>query len=76
MKVTINVECTPEEARVLLGLPNWKPMQDRMMKGAEDRVQAYFKKLDPKELVKTWLPAAPGTEQWQSLFSKWRGEEK
>lgn len=46
------------------------------MKGAEERVQSYFKKLDPKELVRTWLPVAPGTEQWQALFSKWRGEEK
>ncbi len=76
MKVTINVECTPEEARVFLGLPDWKPMQDRMMNDAEERVQSYFKKLDPRELVRTWLPVAPGTEQWQSLLSKWRWEDK
>ncbi|WP_420846806.1 DUF6489 family protein [Microvirga tunisiensis] len=28
MKITMDVECTPEEARAFLGLPDVKPMQE------------------------------------------------
>ena len=31
MKVTIDIDCTPEEARTFLGLPDVKPFQDAMM---------------------------------------------
>ena len=33
MKVTVNVECTPEEARTFLGLPDVQPMQEAVMDG-------------------------------------------
>lgn len=37
MIITINVDCTPEEARAFLGLPDLKPMQDvfQQMTGAK-----------------------------------------
>ena len=31
MKFTVNVECTPEEARAFMGLPDVQPMQEAMM---------------------------------------------
>ena len=31
MKVTFNIDCTPEEARAFLGLPDIAPLQERMM---------------------------------------------
>ena len=31
MKVNVEVTCTPEEARAFMGLPDIKPMQDRIM---------------------------------------------
>lgn len=31
MKVNVEVTCTPEEARAFFGLPDIKPMQDRIM---------------------------------------------
>ena len=31
MKFTINIECSPEEARQFLGLPDMTKMQDAMM---------------------------------------------
>ena len=37
MKVTVNVDCTPEEARAFIGLPNIAPLQERMMKEMEER---------------------------------------
>ena len=31
MKVNVEVTCTPEEARAFFGMPDIKPMQDRIM---------------------------------------------
>ena len=30
MKITVNVDCTPDEARHFFGLPDVKPMQDAL----------------------------------------------
>ncbi|MFM2042346.1 MAG: hypothetical protein RLY86_922 [Pseudomonadota bacterium] len=56
MKVTIDIECTPEEARTFLGLPDVKPMQDVLMKQLEERMSANIQAMDPENLMKTWLP--------------------
>ncbi|MFW5680430.1 MAG: DUF6489 family protein, partial [Pseudomonadota bacterium] len=31
MKVRIEVDCTPEEARAFLGLPEVRPLQERLL---------------------------------------------
>lgn len=43
MKITINVDCSPEEARSFLGLPDVKPMQTAMMEEVENRMRANMK---------------------------------
>ena len=69
MKVTIDVECTPEEARSFLGLPDVKPMQDAMMQQVQDRMIASLAAMDPETVIKTWLPAqVQGIEQLQKMF--------
>ena len=57
MKVTVTVDCTPEEARSFFGLPDVKPMQDAMMKEMEDRLRSTLMAMDPQEMMRTWLPA-------------------
>ena len=57
MKFTINVDCTPAEAREFIGLPNIAPMQDRLVNDLEERIRGDIKKLDLQDLLKTWLPA-------------------
>lgn len=69
MKITINVDCTPEEARTFLGLPDVKPMQEMMMKEVEERMKANLSAMDPETLFKTWLPAGiQSVEQFQKMF--------
>lgn len=69
MKVTMTVDCTPEEARSFFGLPDIKPVQDAMLKEMEDRLRASLQAMDPQELVRTWLPAGlQGFDQLQKLF--------
>ena len=42
MKVNVEVSCTPEEARAFFGLPDIKPMQDRIMAEIEESGRPAF----------------------------------
>ena len=65
MKVTVNVDCTPEEARAFIGLPNIAPLQERMMKEMENRMAENLQNLDPETFMKTWLPLT--MESWGEM---------
>lgn len=65
MKVTFDIDCTPEEARAFIGLPNIAPMQERLMKAMEDRLHENLASLDPEALMKTWLPM--GFQGWNEM---------
>lgn len=69
MKITVDVDCTPEEARTFLGLPDVKPMQDALMRQIQDRMSSNLEAMSPEALLKTWLPASvQGMEQIQKMF--------
>ena len=71
MKISVDIDCTPEEARAFLGLPDVKPMQDRLMQELQDRMAANIRSMAPDEMMKTWLPAGiAGLEQMRELFLK------
>jgi hypothetical protein len=69
MKITIDVDCTPEEARTFLGLPDVQPMQAAMMEVVQQRMQQALDSTDPEALMRTWLPIGLGAaEQMQKMF--------
>ena len=69
MKVNINIDCTPEEAREFIGLPDLQPMQEAMMAEVQKRMEQTIKSMDPETMLKTWLPASlEGLEQMQKMF--------
>jgi hypothetical protein len=69
MKVTVNVECTPEEARAFMGLPDVQPMQAALMKDLENQLRANIQSMNPDAMIKTWMPASmQGAEQLQKMF--------
>ena len=68
MKVNVEVNCTPEEARAFFGLPDIKPMQDRIMGEIEERLKSSLNSMNPEQVFKTWLPASmQGVEQMQQM---------
>lgn len=72
MKFSIDIDCTPEEARQFLGLPDVKPMQDAMVKEIQERMTSYIGMTDPEAMMKTWLPAGlKGLENLQKTI--WSG---
>ncbi len=69
MKVTINIDCTPEEARVFLGLPDVQPMQKVLLAQVQERMSNNLAAMDPETMVKTWLPLSlQNLEQLQRFF--------
>jgi len=70
MKVNVEVECTPEEARCFLGLPDLRPMQDAVMAKLQQQMVDSVAMLSPETLLKTWMPLAPQTpEQMRDAMS-------
>ena len=68
MKVNVEVTCTPEEARLFFGLPDIKPMQERIMAEIEDRLRSSLGAMNPETIFKTWLPASmQGMDQMQQM---------
>ena len=68
MKVTVEIDCTPAEARAFFGLPDIKPMQDRVMAEIEQRLRSGLDAMTPEAVFKTWIPASmQGVEQMQQL---------
>ncbi len=69
MKITIDVDCTPEEARTFLGLPDVAPVQRALMEEIGKRMSVGLEAMDPETLMKTWMPlGVQGLEQAQKMF--------
>jgi len=54
MKVKIEVECTPAEARAFLGLPDVTAVNEDLVAEMRSRLESGLAALQPDELVKTW----------------------
>ncbi len=54
MKVTMNVECTPQEARAFLGLPDVEPLNDFLIEQMKSRIEQNIHQMQPDEILKTW----------------------
>lgn len=69
MKVTVNVDCTPEEARAFMGLPDVQPMQQAVMAELEQQMKKNINAMSPEAMVQTWMPAGmQGAESLQKMF--------
>lgn len=69
MKIKFDIECTPEEARAFLGLPDVRPMQEELMKQMQERMTRVLQSMDPEIMFKQWMPGAiKSFEQWQEMF--------
>ncbi len=56
LKIKLDIDCTPEEARAFLGLPDVAGIQNEMLERFRDRMTANLKYADPQEMFKLWFP--------------------
>ncbi len=69
MKINLDIECTPEEARKFFGLPDVEPMQQAMMAEIQKKMMENINSLDAENMMKNWMPASmKGFDQMQNIF--------
>ncbi|MCP1676576.1 hypothetical protein J2T57_003747 [Natronocella acetinitrilica] len=69
MKISIDVDATPEELRRFIGLPDLQPLQDELLNSIRERMHAGQEGYDPVTLMKPFLPGAhQNMEAFQKLF--------
>jgi len=54
MKVNIEMECTPQEARAFMGLPDVEPLNAHLVAEMKRRLDENITAMQPDELMKTW----------------------
>jgi hypothetical protein len=71
MKISIDIDCTPQEARAFLGLPHIEPMQEALVAQMQARLAQYLDEVEPDALMSAWLPGGiKGLAQLQEQFWK------
>lgn len=69
MKITFDIDCTPQEARALLGLPDLEPLQQQLVNELQRQLDRNLSLMDPETLIKTWLPTTlQGFDDIRNLF--------
>ena len=70
MKMKIEVECTPEEARTFLGLPDVSGLNAHLVDEMKKRMDGNMNMLQPDELMKTWMAfGGQAQEQFRKLMT-------
>ena len=74
MKVNVEIDCTPLEARQFFGLPDVGPMQAAMMDKLQQQMSANIDKITPDALIHSWFSFDPKlAERFQELFMSMAG---
>ena len=76
MKVTIDIDCTPEEARRFIGLPDLAPVHEayvaKMNKAVADAATPELY----AEMMKSWAPMSEsGMAMWRSMLEGMGGRK-
>ena len=74
MKVNVEVDCTPEEARRAVGLPDLSPIHDRYVAMMLQSMDGSVKPEMIEAMIKNWAPMGEaGLTMWRQLFDAGTG---
>jgi hypothetical protein len=77
MKINVEVDCTPEEARRAVGLPDLSPIHDKYIQsimGAMDGTAVKPELLE--NMMKNWMPMGDASMAfWRGLFDSATGKK-
>ena len=69
MKINVEIDCTPLEARTFLGLPDVTPLNDHLVSEMQRRMDENMARMQPEELMKTWASfGVQATEQFRAMM--------
>ena len=70
MKLNVEVDCTPAEARAFLGLPDVTELNEHLVGEMKKRLDANLAMAQPEELMKNWLAfGGQASEQFMKLMN-------
>ncbi|MGQ0590304.1 MAG: DUF6489 family protein [Sphingosinicella sp.] len=77
MKISVDVDCTPEEARRFMGLPDLTPVHDAYV---EKMQKAVTEGVSPEmfgEMMKAWGPMnEAGMNMWRQMVDQMGGKAR
>ena len=59
MKINVEIDCTPLEARQFFGLPDVQPMQTAVMENLQKQMMSNIEKVSPEALLQSWFTFDP-----------------
>ena len=70
MKIKVEVDCSPLEARTFLGLPDVSALNDHIVQEMKNRMDSNMAMISPDELLKNWMSfGGQATEQFRKLLT-------
>lgn len=70
MKVTIEFDCTPEEARRTMGLPDLTPLHDLYLARMREALDGRVAPETVAAMMRSWTPVGDaGMDFWRQLFT-------
>ena len=74
MKITVEIDCTTEEARAFLGLPDVTPVQEAFVEALQQRMSETIASMDDGDMMKAWMPGGmAGMEKWADMWKTGAG---
>lgn len=68
MKVTIEIDCTPQEARATMGLPDLSPLHDRYLQAMTEAMDGTVRPELIEQMMRSWAPMGEaGLAMWRKL---------
>ncbi len=69
MKINVEVECTPEEARRVMGLPDFTPVHEKYVATLLDSMDGTIKPEMIEAMMRSWAPMGEASMKfWRQLF--------
>jgi hypothetical protein len=77
VNITMNIECTPEEARRLMGLPDMGPIHDLYLDRLREAMTNGVSPEMVEQMVRTWMPMGEvGMNAWRQMVDQMTGTSK
>lgn len=69
MKINVEVDCTPEEARRFMGLPDMGPVHDKYLSMLTSSMDGAAAPEMMESMMRSWMPMGDaGMSMWRQLF--------
>jgi hypothetical protein len=77
MKISVDIDCTPEEARRFMGLPDVTPLHEAYMNRMTSAIEQGMTPDMIEQLMKSWGPMGEtGLSMWRQLMDNMGGKSQ